>query len=276
MSTPREAVEDIEIQLLLEGVFQRYGFDFRHYAPASIKRRIRQCMRDERVATVSALQDQVLHDSTCMERLLLVLSVNVTSLFRDPGFYIAFRNKVVSWLRTYPFIRIWHVGCSTGEEVYSTAILLEEEGLYERVRLYATDMNALVLGRARDGIYPMERMKEYAQNYTAAGGKRSLSDYYTSQYERAIFHADLKKNIVWAQHNLASDGSFNEFHVIVCRNVMIYFDQVLQARVHGLLYESLVTFGILGLGQKETVNFSPFQGCYEELDSAEKWYRKVR
>jgi chemotaxis protein methyltransferase CheR len=271
-----EAVEDIEIQLLLEGVFQRYGFDFRHYAQASIRRRIRHCMREERVGTVSELQNRILHNVASMERFLLILSVNVTALFRDAGFYLAFREKVVPWLRTYPFIRIWHVGCSTGEEVYSTAILLQEEGLYERVRLYATDMNEVVLARARDGVYALDRMNDYAQNYLKAGGKRSLADYYTAQYERAIFHAGLKKNIVWAQHNLTSECSFNEFHVIVCRNVMIYFDQTLQARVHELLYESLTAFGMLGMGQKETVRFSPFQACYEELDAAQKWYRKVR
>lgn len=276
MSATTDMLENIEIELLLEGIFRRYGFDFRHYAPASLKRRIRLCMRDEDVDTVSALQDKVLHDSTCMERFLLVLSINVTSMFRDPGFYLAFREKVVPRLRTYPFIRIWHAGCASGEEVYSLAILLQEEGLYDRARLYATDMNEAVLAQAADGIYPLDSMKEYAANYLKAGGKRSLAEYYTAQYEHAIFRGDLKKNIVWAQHNLATDGSFNEFHVILCRNVMIYFDRTLQARVHKLLYESLVPFGLLGLGDKETIHFSPSAACYEELDRAEKWYRKVR
>lgn len=276
MNSMNDAVENIEIALLLEGVFQCYGFDFRHYAPASLKRRIRQCVAAERVNSVSALQEKLLHDTACMERFLLVLSINVTALFRDAGFYLAFREKVLPQLRTYPFIRIWHAGCSTGEEVYSLAILLEEEGLYERTRLYATDMNEVVLARARDGVYPLDRMQEYDQNYLKAGGKRSLSDYYTEQYKRAIFQASLKKNIVWSQHNLVTDGSFNEFHVILCRNVMIYFDQTLQARVHRLLYESLTTFGMLGLGQKEAVRFSPHEACYEELDRTEKWYRKVR
>ena len=276
MSSMNDAVENIEIALLLEGVFQCYGFDFRHYASASLKRRIRQCVDEERVSSVSALQEKLLHDTACMERFLLVLSINVTALFRDAGFYLAFREKVLPQLRTYPFIRIWHAGCSTGEEVYSLAILLEEEGLYERTRLYATDMNEVVLARARDGVYPLDRMEEYAQNYLKAGGKRSLSDYYTAQYERAIFQASLKKNIVWAQHNLVTDGSFNEFHVILCRNVLIYFDQTLQARVQQLFYESLMTFGMLGLGPKETIRFSPHEACYEALDGTQQWYKKVR
>lgn len=270
-----EDVENIEITVLLEAVFQRYGFDFRHYARASLKRRVRNCVRAEKVKTVSALQEKLLYQPACMERFLLALSINVTSLFRDAGFYRAFREKVVPRLRTYPFIRIWHAGCSSGEEVYSLAILLQEEGLYDRVRLYATDMNEVILARAKDGIYPLERMKDYAQNYVRAGGKRTLADYYTTQYERAIFHASLKKNIVWSQHNLVTDGSFNEFHVILCRNVLIYFDQTLQTRVHQLLYESLINFGMLGLGQMESIQFSPYETCYEAQDSLEKWYSKV-
>ncbi len=271
-----DAVENIEIGLLLEGVFQCHGFDFRHYAPASLRRRILQCVDSERVSSVSALQAKLLHDTACLERFLLMLSINVTSLFRDAGFYLAFRKKVLPQLRTYPSIRIWHAGCSTGEEVYSMAILLEEEGLYERTRIYATDMNEVVLAQARDGVYPLDRVEEYAQNYLKAGGKRSLADYYTAQYERVIFQASLKKNIVWFQHNLVTDGSFNDFHVILCRNVMIYFDRTLQARVHQLLYESLTPSGMLGFGRKETIGFSPYEACYEELDHMEKWFRKVR
>lgn len=276
MSAGNDDVENIEVKLLLEAVFQHYGFDFRHYAPASLKRRIRHCVREEKLSSVSALQEKLLYNAACMERFLLVLSINVTALFRDAGFYRAFREKVLPRLRTYPFIRIWHAGCSSGEEVYSLAILLQEEGLYDRVRLYATDMNEVILARARDGIYPLERMQAYARNYVDAGGRQSLADYYTAQYGRAIFHGSLKKNIVWSQHNLVTDGSFNEFHVILCRNVLIYFDQTLQARVHRLLYESLITFGMLGLGQMESIRFSPCEACYEALDSTEKWYSKVR
>ena len=276
LSTSKEEVENIEIAGLLEAVFQRYGFDFRHYAQASLRRRIRHCVQAEKVSSVSALQEKLLYQSACMERFLLILSINVTALFRDAGFYHAFREKVLPRLRTYPFIRIWHAGCSSGEEVYSLAILLQEEGLYDRVRLYATDMNEVILARARDGIYPLERMRTYAQNYVHAGGKRVLADYYTTQYGRAIFNSSLKKNIVWSQHNLVTDGSFNEFHVILCRNVLIYFDQTLQTRVHQLLYESLINFGMLGLGQMESIRFSPYESCYETRDSTEKWYSKVR
>lgn len=276
MRASADTVEAIEIELLLEGIFRHYGFDFRNYASASLKRRIRHFMREENVPTISALQDKVLHDAACMERFLLALSINVTSVFRDPGFYLAFREKVVPWLRTYPFIRIWHAGCATGEEVYSMAILLKEEGLDERALLYATDMNEAVLARAADGIFPQDKMKGYAENYLKAGGKHSLADYCTTQYGHAIFQSGLKKNIVFAQHNLATDGSFNEFHVLLCRNVMIYFDRVLQARVHKLLYESLMPSGLLGLGDKETMRFSPHEGCYEEVDRSEKWYRRVR
>lgn len=276
MSSGDDVVEGIEIALLVEGIFRRYGFDFRHYAPASLRRRIRNCVAAEKVAGVSDLQQKVLRDAACMERVLLALSISVTALFRDPGFYIAFREKVLPRLRTYPFIRIWHAGCASGEEAYSFAIQLEEEGMYDRVRIYATDMNEAVLSQARDGVYPLERMKEYQENYARAGGKRALADYYTTQYGRAIFQASLKRNIVWAQHNLVTDGSFNEFHVIICRNVLIYFDPTLQAHVHTLLYESLVPFGMLGLGQKETVRFSPHGDRYDELEPAEKWYRKVR
>ncbi len=269
-------IENIEIILLLEGVYLHYGFDFRHYAPASLKRRIWHCVREEKLNSISALQEKLLYNPACMERFLLILSINVTALFRDVGFYRVFREKIIPRLRTYPFIRIWHAGCSSGEEVYSLAILLQEEGLYDRSRLYATDMNEVILARARDGIYPLEKMLAYEKNYRNAGGKSDLTDYYTAQYGRAIFHGSLKKNIVWSQHNLVTDGSFNEFHVILCRNVLIYFDQSLQARVHKLLYDSLITFGMLGLGQMESIRFSPYETNYEAMDSLEKWYSKIR
>ena len=211
-----------------------------------------------------------------MERLLLDLSINVTAMFRDPTFYAAFREKVVPVLRTHPFARIWIAGCSTGEEVYSLAILLEEEGLRERARIYATDINEEVLGRARAGVFPLDKMQEYTRNYIRAAGKRAFSEYYVAAYDGARFQRSLAENVVFAQHNLVSDRSFNEFHVIVCRNVMIYFDRPLQDRVHRLFYESLATFGILALGHKESIHFSPHESCYEELDPHEKLYRKIR
>ena len=269
-------LERTEIELLLEGVYRHYGFDFRSYASASIRRRLWKRIEAEGLATVSALQERVLHDPDMMNQLLLDLSINVTAMFRDPTFYVAFRHTVVPLLRTYPFIRVWHAGCSTGEEVYSMAILLEEEGLYERSRIYATDINEVVLQRAKSGIFPLDRMQEYTENYIRAGGTRSFSEYYTAKYDGALFRQELLKNVVFSQHNLVTDRSFAECTVILCRNVLIYFDKALQERVHQLFYESLSTFGILALGSKESLRFSKFEGCYEPLSAAEKIYRKVR
>jgi len=269
-------LERIEIELLLEGIFRQYGFDFRAYAYSSIRRRIWKRITAEHLENVSALQERVLHDPRMMERLLLDLSVNVTAMFRDPGFYAAFRAEVIPLLRTYPFIRIWHAGCSTGEEVYSMAILLQEEGLYDRSRLYATDINEVVLQQAKAGIFPLERMQEYTENYIRAGGKRSFSEYYTAKYDGALFTPTLRQNVVFSQHNLVTDRSFSEFNVVLCRNVLIYFDKTLQKRVHGLFYESLVNFGILCLGSKESLKFSEYEECYEQVSKMEKIYRKVR
>jgi chemotaxis protein methyltransferase CheR len=269
-------LERIEIELLLEAVFRHYGFDFRSYAYASIRRRLWKRADAEGLSSISELQARVLHAPDAMERLLIDLSVSVTSMFRDPGFYVAFRRDVIPLLRTYPFIRVWHAGCSTGEEVYSTSIVLEEEGLLDRTRIYATDINDAVLQQARDGIFPLNRMQEYTENYIRAGGRRSFSEYYTAKYDGALFSPALTRNIVFSQHNLVTDRSFSEFHVIFCRNVLIYFDRELQHRVHALFYESLVNFGVLGLGSKESLRFSQYEACYEKLGSREKLYRKVR
>jgi chemotaxis protein methyltransferase CheR len=269
-------LEKIEIELLLEGIYRHYGFDFRSYAYSSLRRRIWKRIEQEGLTSVTALQERVLHDRSVMERLLLDLSVNVTAMFRDPHFYLHFRREVVPALRTYPFIRVWHAGCSTGEEVYSMAILLEEEGLYDRARLYATDINEVVLQRAKTGIFPLDRMQEYTENYIKAGGTRSFSEHYTAKYDGALFDAELRRNVVFSQHNLVTDRSFSEFHVIFCRNVLIYFDKPLQQRVHGLFYESLVHFGVLGLGSKESLRFSDFEQCYEQLAPGEKLFRKIR
>jgi chemotaxis protein methyltransferase CheR len=268
-------LEKLEIELLLEAVFRHYGFDFRTYAYASLRRRIWKRVHAEQLSTVSALQESVLHSAEAMERLLLDLSINVTAMFRDPSFYRVFRQQVVPLLRTYPFIRIWHAGCSTGEEVYSMAILLREEGLYERARIYATDINEVVLQKAKTGIFPLEKMQEYTQNYLRAGGTRSFSEYYTAAYDGALFAPALRERIVFAQHNLVTDRSFSEFNVILCRNVMIYFDRSLQTHVHELFYESLPMYGILALGSKESLRFSKFEDCYEAIDAREKIFRKV-
>jgi chemotaxis protein methyltransferase CheR len=268
-------LEQIEIELLLEGIHRRYGFDFREYAPASLRRRVRRRMDGEKVETISALQDLLLHDPQVMERLLLDLSVNVTAMFRDPGFFRAFREKVVPLLRTYPFSRLWVAGCSTGEEVYSLAIVLAEEELADRVRLYATDINQTVIERAKQGVFPLDKMQEYTQNYIRAGGKRSFSEYYVARYDGARFAQELVDGVVFAQHNLASDAAFNEFNVITCRNVLIYFAPPLQEHVHRLFYDSLAMFGVLALGQKETIRFSPHESGFEPLDADERLYRKI-
>ena len=267
------SVVDVEIALLLEGVYRHDGYVFRAYAMPSLRRRIRQAAQDERVATVSALQDRVLHDPQCLQRLVLALSVNVTSLFRDPAAYRVLRERVVPLLRTYPKVRIWHAGCSTGEEVYSFAIVLEEEGLYDRCHIFATDMNEPVLKRAAAGEFPASALRDAAANYTRSGGTHALSKHYARLDGSFRLQPSLRRNIVFAQHNLVTDRSFNEFNVVFCRNVLIYFNRDLQDRVHRLLYQSLVRFGFLALGAKETVQFSPHEAAYQDL--GEKVYRKV-
>jgi chemotaxis protein methyltransferase CheR len=274
--TFRPDLERIEIELLLEGIFRHYGFDFRAYAYASIRRRLWKRIEEERLPSMSALQERVLHEPAMMEKLLLDLSINVTAMFRDPNFYITFRQHVVPLLRTYPFIRIWHAGCSTGEEVYSMAMLLREEGLYDRSRIYATDINEVVLQRAKAGIFPLDRMQEYTENYMRAGGKRSFSEYYTAKYGGALFDQSLTKNVVFSQHNLVTDRSFSEFNVILCRNVLIYFDKTLQSKVHTLFYDSLAMFGVLVLGSKETLRFMAHEECYQQMAPPEKIFRKVK
>ena len=272
---PGGELERIEIELLLEAIERHYGFDFRGYAVGSLRRRLWRSAAEEGVQSISGLQEKVLHDPQAMERLLSGLSVNVTTMFRDPTFYVAFRECVVPLLRTYPFIRVWNAGCSTGEETYSLAILLEEEGLYDRARIYATDFNSDVLARARAGELPLDRMQEYTQNYQRAGGTGDFSAYYSVEGTVAKLHDRLSEHVVFAQHNLASDRSFNEFNVVLCRNVLIYFGRDLQQRVHRLFYDSLARFGVLGLGQKETLRFTDLEDCYEELDAREKLYRRI-
>ena len=276
LARPSPDLERIETGLLLEGIYQHYGFDFRGYAWASLKRRLWRRAQAEGVSSLSALQERVLHDPPAMERLLLDLSINVTTMFRDPTFFASFREKVVPLLKTYPFVRIWNAGCSTGEETYSIAIILREEGLYDRARIYATDINDVVLDHARGAAYPLDRMRDYTENYIRAGGTEAFSAYYEADGESARFDPALREQIVFAQHNLVSDGAFNHFNVIVCRNVMIYFGKPLQERVHDLFHESLETFGVLALGHKESIRFTAHESHYEELDANERLYRKVR
>jgi chemotaxis protein methyltransferase CheR len=270
-----DPVQDLEVRLLLQGVFERYGYDFRDYAVGSRRRRIRQCLLDEGLPTVSALQDRVLHDRGAVERLVAALSVSVTGLFRHPGFYRAFRQRAAPILRTYPVVRVWHAGCATGEEVYSMAILLREEGLYERAQIYATDMNAAALRQAAQGTVAVASLREAASCYMLGGGRQRLDDYYRSDGTRAAFDPALRRNVVFAEHNLATDRSFNEFNVVICRNVLIYFNRPLQERVHALLHESLERRGFLGLGSRETIRFTPYEDRYEVVDPVERLYRKM-
>ena len=274
-SVDAENIESIELDLLLDAVFRLYGYDFRDYAKTSMRRRIANIMKKEEVNTISALQDRVLHDPRSWDRFLDGLSVNVSAMFRDPGFFLAFRQHAIPVLRTYPFIRIWQAGCSLGEEAYSLAVMLEEEGLYDRSLIYATDINEVSLRQAREAIYPAELMQKYTQNYVQAGGQRSFSEYYTARYDFAILRPTLQRNIVFSQHNLVSDAPFNEFNVILCRNVMIYFNRGLQERTHNLFHESLAMFGILGLGSRESLRFMPHEHMYEPLVPGEKLYRRV-
>jgi len=268
--------EEVEVDALLEAVYRYYGFDFRQYARPSLRRRLWRRASLEGALTISGLQERLLHDRACMERLLLDLSINVTAMFRDPTFFLAFRRTVVPLLRTYPFIRIWNAGCSTGEETYSLAIVLAEEGLLQRTRIYATDINEAVLVRCREGVFPLEQMRAYTENYLGSGGTRAFSEYYTAGYEGARFDRSLTEGVVFSRHNLASDGSFNEFHAIICRNVMIYFDSPLQDRVHDLFHDSLIRFGLLALGQKESITFTSHAADYKIVDAADRIFRKVR
>ncbi|AEI45801.1 CheR family methyltransferase [Paenibacillus mucilaginosus] len=265
--------ERIEITLLLEGLYRLYGYDFRNYAYASLRRRVWHRIHAEKLHTVSGLQERVLHDRDCMERLLSDLVIHVTEMFRDPSLFAAIREQVVPKLRELPAIRIWHAGCSTGEEVYSMAILLHEEGLYEKTRIYATDINEDVLQTAERASYPLKKMQDYTNNYIRSGGRDDFSKYYSSAGGTAVFHPFLRENVVFAQHNLVTDRSFNEFHLILCRNVLIYFDNYLQNQVHDLFYKSLSKQGYLVLGHKESISFTKHAARYETVNRQEKIFR---
>jgi len=271
----RSIIEEVEIDLLLEAVYRIRGFDFRDYARASLRRRIQNRLRAERVDKMTHLLDRIVHDASCMDRLVTGLSVNVSTMFRDPGFFRALRAQVFPRLRTWPYIRIWHAGCSMGEEVYSVAIMLAEDGLMGRCRIYATDINETVLQKAREGIYPLELMQRCTQNYIQAGGMRSFSEYYTAAYDNAILTPALREQVVFAKHNLVTDAPFNEFDLILCRNVLIYFNRMLQDRVHRLLYDSLANFGVLGLGARETLSLTPLENRYEEVVAPHRLYRRL-
>lgn len=266
--------ENIELQLLLEAIYLKYGYDFREYARASVKRRIMHRLAVAGLNNLAEMLHKLLHDVEFFERILLDLSIHVTEMFRDPSFYHALRTEVIPILRTYPFFKIWHAGCATGEEAYSMAILLKEEGLYARAQIYATDYNNVVLQKAKEGIYPLDQVKEYTQNYQQSGGRASFVDYYTAHHHSIIMNRALKENIVFANHNLETDGIFGEMHLILCRNVLIYFTRKLQNRVIKLFYDSLCPRGILCLGSKESLRFSEYSDRFEDVAVDEKIYRK--
>lgn len=269
-------LENIEIELLLEGLYRVYGFDFRNYVRTSIRRRVVNRMRMDKLPSVTALLDRVLHDRREAGKLFEDFSIHVTEMFRDPEFFFAFRQLAVPLLRELPEIRIWHAGCSTGEEVYSMAILMQEEGLADITQIFATDMNERSLEKARAGAFPLTRMQGYTRNYLLAGGAQEFSAYYTTDNEFAYFHPSLRQNMMFFQHNLVTDRSFNEFHVIICRNVLIYFDPQLQAHVHRLFDGSLHETGILALGSKESLIYFDRADQYEPIDAAQKLYRKTK
>lgn len=269
-------LENLEVKILLEAIYSYYGFDFRNYSLPYIRRRIIYRLQAENLRTISGLQEKVLHDRQAMLTLFQDFSINVTEMFRDPEFFLALRQKVIPLLRERPQIRIWQAGCSTGEESYSLAILLHEEELLHKTRIYATDFNEFYLEKAKEGTFSIQRMQRYTRNYLNAGGEKAFSEYYSVNGEKVQFDRALTQNIVFAQHNLVTDTSFNEFDLIICRNVMIYFDKLLQSRVHDLLYGSLRYSGFLGLGNKEGLSFTSRAMCYKPVDPQEKIYQKIR
>jgi chemotaxis protein methyltransferase CheR len=268
--------ENKEFTELLDAIWCVYGYDFTDYSEASVKRRINSFMTGRKIPTIDMLGDMILKDEKLFEIFIQEISVTVTEMFRDPAFYKSLRNNVLKRLATYPFIKIWIAGCATGEEVYSMAVLFDEAGLLNRTLIYATDINQKSLQIAKEGMYPLANMKQYTSNYQKAGGKKSFSEYYIAKYDSALFDKSLKQNIVFAAHNLAIDKSFNEFQLIICRNVLIYFNQKLQNGVINLFYESLCPFGFLGLGNKESLLYSDKKKNFDEVDRDEKIFMKTR
>jgi chemotaxis protein methyltransferase CheR len=273
-SATSPSVADLELQLLLEAVYRVSGFDFRDYAPATLKRRIAERVRAEAVATTTGLLERLLHDAGAMARFVEALTHNAGSPFREPQFFVAFRERVLPRLRTFPHVRIWVIG--SGEDAYSLAILLREAEFYHRTRIYATDASDAAVERAKAGQLSRNVLEEYAQRYREAGGTRRFSDYVDFSEERTVFRAGLGEQIVFAQHNLATDASFNEFHAVVARNVLTNFNRSLSYRAHQVIYESLVRLGYLGLSSKETLRYTPHQRAYEELAETERFYRRLR
>ncbi|MDB5283379.1 MAG: cheR [Bacteroidota bacterium] len=268
--------EKKELQDLLEAIRAAHGYDFTEYADASVRRRIAYFMNNHKIETLEMLEKILLKEESVFETFIQGMSVSVTEMFRDPSFYKSLRENVIGRLSTYPFIKIWIAGCATGEEVYSMAILFKEEGLLNRTLIYATDINQKSLQAAKEGVYPLENMKAYTGNYQKSGGRKAFSEYYKAKYNSVLFDKSLRENVVFSPHNLSTDRSFNEFQLIVCRNVLIYFNQQLQGKVINLFYDSLCPFGFLGLGSKESLLFSTKKNFFDEVDRKEKIFRKSR
>ncbi|MFP5392217.1 MAG: CheR family methyltransferase [Gammaproteobacteria bacterium] len=265
----------IELRLLMEAIYLKYSYDFRDYAGASQKRRVLYALHQMDCATISELQAKVLHHPDSFMQLLQFLTIPTSEMFRDPSYFAALREQVAPHLQTYPSLKIWIAGCSTGEELYSMAILLREEGLLERSIIYATDINPVSLERARKGVFSLDRMRAYTANYQMAGGRAAFSDYYTAAYGGALFDRSLVENVIFADHSLATDSVFSETHLVSCRNVLIYFNRRLQDRAIGLFHESLCHRGFLGLGSKESLDFSAYAGGFDALVKSERLFRKV-
>jgi chemotaxis protein methyltransferase CheR len=272
VSSPSSA--DIELRLLLEAIYLRFHHDFRRYSRASIRRRVVAALPRLGCATISALQEKVLHEPAAFEKLLCLLTVQVSDMFRDPAYFRVFRERIVPELRTYPSVKIWVPGCSAGEEVHSLAIVLHEEKLLERATIYGTDINPNALEKAAAGVYPVDRIATFSANHLAAGGKRSLSEYYTSKYGSAIFDRSLRKHLVFSEHSLATDDVFAEVQIVSCRNVLIYFDRELQDRALGLFEKALCRRGFLGLGTKESIGFTRRPQTFHAFAADERWYQR--
>lgn len=272
---PDDELETIELQLLFEGIYRYYGFDFRNYTFPYLQRRVKHRLQTENLPSISRLLEKVLYDSSLMDQFFRDLTINVTEMFRDPLFFLSLRLNVIPALKNLGQIRIWQAGCSTGEESFSLAILLHEEGILHKTKIYATDLSQASLEKAQKGTFPIAPMQQYTRNYLQAGGKQAFSKYYTVNGDRVQFSPSLANHMIFAQHDLVTDQSFNEFDIILCRNVLIYFNKPLQKQVHNLLYESLKKTGFLSLGTKEGLSFSARAHCYEPIDTKNRIYQKI-
>jgi len=268
-------LDDLEVASLLDEIYEQWGYDFRDYASASMKRRVQRFIEREKLSSIIALKVLLGTDPDCVRRFRDQIVVSVTSMFRDPEVYLAFRQTVLPLLNDLPLIRIWHAGCATGEEVYSMLILLQEYDLLERARIYATDIDQVAVDVAKEGIYPLEKFGQYETDYKLAGGFSSFHNYYSEGYGFGVLKKELSQNVVWASHNLVTDSSFNEFHIIFCRNVLIYFNPRLQERVYYLLYDSLAEGGIVVLGRQESMRQAPFRSEFRALTPREKIYQRL-